>query len=78
MRQYLDAHGHAFSSEEVEILSSALDRAWKIMQSSGSQFYGDGHILVVRNALAKQIIAEFQRGEINPRRLCESVLARAL
>jgi hypothetical protein len=73
MRSYLQNHPTAFDPDEIGILSSALDEAWKTITASGARLDGDAR--AVRDALAKHIVEAVQRGELNKRKLCEGALA---
>ena len=69
MRSYLQKHPTAFDPDEVGILSDALDEAWEAIKASL-----DGDARAVRDALAKHIVEEAQRGELNKRKLCGGAL----
>jgi hypothetical protein len=73
MRSYLQNHPTAFDPDEVDILASALDDAWKTIKASGARLDGDAR--AVRDALAKHIVEAAQRGELNKRKLCEGAVA---
>ena len=72
MRNYLQNHPTAFDPDEVGILSGALDDAWETIKASGAHLDGDAR--AVRDALAKHIVEEAQRGELNRRKLCGGAL----
>jgi hypothetical protein len=76
VKEYLEQHANAFDSDEVLILTAALDQAWATVQASGASFDGDDDAQSARSLLAKNIVEAALRGELNVRRLYEGALAR--
>ena len=65
----------AFDSETTSMLGAAFDRAWQIVQTSGSPLAEENHAAATKEILAKKILAAAHRGERNTTRLVEEALA---
>lgn len=64
----------AFTSDECNLLEQALDTAWDIALRSGQL---DGYRLeTAKSALARAILAGYQNGERNMRRLAIAAVAQ--
>ena len=74
MRDYLyDGLAGVFQPHEIELLSKALNEAWKTVLDSGA--YIDGNAERVRGSLATYIIEAAVAGERDRRKLCDGALA---
>jgi hypothetical protein len=75
MDQFL--HNHAdgvFDPEAVRILTTALNEAWKAINTTGISFASRGHAEAARETLAKRIIELARNGERDQCRLSEDAL----
>ena len=57
----------------MSILFAAFDAAWQSIETSGARL-SDKQTELVRTTLAKYIIEQARRGELDERRLCEGAL----
>jgi hypothetical protein len=64
----------AFDADEVQILVSAFDQAWKAVEESGAPFASEGNKAATRELLALRIIDIAQLGERDPNRLRDDAL----
>ena len=64
-----------FDSEQIGLMSKALDDAWAAVQASKASYAMGDEAELARVALAKWIIAAAMGGERDPRRLSEGALA---
>jgi hypothetical protein len=62
-----------FDPGAVDILLAAFDAAWQSIKTSGARL-SDKQTELVRATLAKYIIEQARRGELDERRLCEGAL----
>ena len=62
-----------FDPDAVGILLAAFDAAWQSIKTSGARL-SDKQTELVRATLAKYIIEQARRGELDEHRLCESAL----
>ena len=69
IKKYADG---VFGPEEIGILVTAFDDAWRCVQKSGVKL--DGQTEIVRERLAKSIIELARLGERDPRQLCDQAL----
>ena len=67
--------GGSFDPETNLVMSFAFERAWKIIQDSGSLLAEEHRAEATRSALAKRIIELTLKGERDPVRLCNQALA---
>jgi hypothetical protein len=74
MYGYLKDHIGAFGPHEIRTLVSALEQAWKSIQTSGATFDTAAHAECARAILAKQIIEAAQQGERDQGRLRDDAL----
>jgi hypothetical protein len=77
MLNYLQKHaqeGGVFEPDQVRVLTSAFDAAWKAVQGSGVSFASNRHAEATRQLLALRIIEKAQLGEADPIRLCDDAL----
>ena len=72
---YLRDYPGVFDSEQIRLMSKALDDAWTAVQASGASYAPGDEAERARAALAKWIIAATIGGELDPRRLSEGALA---
>jgi hypothetical protein len=72
MLSYIKAQSIAFSPEEVILLVGAFDKTWHTVLAGGVKLEGDAE--PVRAMLAKRIIENASRGELNQDRLCNDAL----
>jgi hypothetical protein len=70
MDEYIKTSLGHFDSEEVRILSAALDKAWRSVVASGAAFETDTEAKSARLMLANYIIEAASLGELDQRRLC--------
>jgi hypothetical protein len=63
-----------FDAEEVRILTTAFDEAWKAVQDSGVSFASNGHSEATREFLALRIIEMAQLGERDSHRLRDDAI----
>ena len=75
MRNFLHDHVEAgvFDPDAVGILVAAFDSAWQSIKASGARL-SDKHIELVRPILAKYIIEQARRGELDQCRLRDGAL----
>jgi hypothetical protein len=73
LAQYLD---QVFDAEDMQILAGAFDKAWEAVQASGV-IYPEDKVELVREILAKHIIAAAKDGERDHGQLRDGAL-RAL
>ena len=68
MLQLLAKHAlaAAFDDNEVRILVTAFDQAWKAVEYSGAPFASEGQVSATREGLALRIIEIAQIGERDP------------
>jgi hypothetical protein len=62
-----------FDPGAVDILLAAFDAAWQSIKTSGARL-SDKQTELVRATLAKYIIEQARRGELDERCLCEGAL----
>ena len=62
-----------FDPDAVDILLAAFDAAWQSIKTSGARL-SDKQTELVRATLAKYIIEQARRGELDERRLSEGAL----
>jgi NAD(P)-dependent dehydrogenase (short-subunit alcohol dehydrogenase family) len=74
MYGYLKDHMGAFGPHEIRTLVSALEQAWKSIQTSGATFDTAAHAECARAILAKQIIEAAKQGERDQGRLRDDAL----
>ena len=74
MLQHLKKHPHGgvFDPDDVRILTTAFDEAWKAVQASGVAL--EGRAEAVRELLALRIIEMAELGERDPHRLRDDAL----
>jgi hypothetical protein len=65
----------AFDPDTVALLSSAFDKAWDKLKTSGSSLTADDQALSTRELLAKRIVERALKGERDERRLMDDALA---
>jgi hypothetical protein len=63
-----------FDAEEVRILTTAFDEAWKTVQDSGVSFASNGHSEATREFLALRIVEMAQLGERDSDRLRDDAI----
>jgi hypothetical protein len=63
-----------FDADEVRILTTAFDEAWKAVQDSGVSFVSNGHSEATREFLALRIIEMAQLGERDSHRLRDDAI----
>jgi hypothetical protein len=63
-----------FDPETIEILVRAFEDAWKAVQTSGAPFAEERYVEIARQVLAKSIIGDARRGELDPQQLTQSAL----
>ena len=74
MRNFLqDVEPGVFDPDAVSILFAAFDAAWQSIKTSGARL-SDKQTELVRATLAKYIIEQARRGELDERRLSEGAL----
>ena len=66
--------GGVFNPDDVRILVTAFDDAWRSLLASGITFESDRESKAVRDALAKYIIEQARYGERDRRRLRDGAL----
>jgi len=64
----------AFDEEATRLLGSTFDAAWEKVETSDSLPTDKEHVCLMRESLAKFIIAMVEQGERNPNRLIENAL----
>jgi len=72
---YLRDYPGVFDSEQIGLMSKALDRAWATVQASKASCAMGDEAEAARAALAKWIISAAMGGELDPRRLSDGALA---
>jgi hypothetical protein len=75
VNRYLGDYSGAFNSEQIRLMSEALDQAWVALKASKASYAMGDEAEPARAALAKWIIAAAKGGEFDPRRLSEGALA---
>jgi hypothetical protein len=75
MLRYLHTHDISFDPSTIEILSAALDEAWRQVQADKT-YQLDGNAEGARDALAKHIVNMAAQGVRDPERLVLGALAR--
>jgi hypothetical protein len=73
---YLGEYPGVFDSEQIGLMTKALERAWKSLQGREAGYALGNDAEPTRLALAKYIIAAALGGESDPRRLSEGALAK--
>jgi len=74
VRNFLqDVEPGVFDPDAVSILLAAFDAAWQSIKTSGARL-SDKQTELVRATLAKYIIEQARRGELDERRLSEGAL----
>jgi len=63
-----------FEPDQVKVLTTAFDEAWKTVQGSGVAFASNGHAEATKEILAMRIIALARLGESDPGRLRDDAL----
>ena len=76
MLRYLKDHPAAFEPETINMLSQALDDAWRQVDADKTTYQIDGDVQGARSALAKAIVDMAKKGERDPKRLVDGALAR--
>jgi hypothetical protein len=71
---YLKDHIGAFGPHEIRTLVSALEQAWKSIQTSGATFDTAAHTEYARAILANHIIEAAKQGERDQGRLRDGAL----
>jgi hypothetical protein len=71
LREHVDSG--VFDPDATSILIAAFDGAWQSIKASGAKL-SDKQTELVRTTLAKYIIEQAKRGELDQRRLCEGAL----
>jgi hypothetical protein len=74
MLRHFECHQGVFDPEEVAILTSVFDEAWKAVQDSGAVFALNGESEATREIIARRIIALALLGERDRVRLREDAL----
>jgi hypothetical protein len=76
MLHFLERYAHegVFGPDEVRILTTAFDEAWKAIQDSGISLASNGQVDAVRELLALRIIDMALLGEQDPHRLRDDAL----
>ena len=75
MDRFLRNHADGvFDPEAVRILTTALNEAWKAINTTGVSFASRGHAEAARETLAKRIIELARNGERDQCRLSEDAL----
>ena len=64
----------SFGSETNQAIGTAFERAWKIMEASGSLLVQGENAEATRHVLAKRIIDLVRQGERDPVALCTGAL----
>jgi hypothetical protein len=63
-----------FSPESIQILASALEKAWVSIEKSGNRLARPGYARAVREVIAKRIIETAQQGLRDPAALAEDAV----
>jgi hypothetical protein len=71
---FLAKFGIAFTPEAVKVLTAAFDDAWFQLMASGAPYSAPEYAEAARTHLAKSIIVAAQRGEWDPKKLCDDAL----
>jgi hypothetical protein len=66
----------AFDAETTQLLGSAFDAAWETAKASNGPLRDERRVALMRELLAKFIIATAEQGERDPNRLIEKALLR--
>ena len=74
MLGHLKSHQGVFNPEEVSILTTVFDEAWKTVQDEAGASALNGEAQAMRESIARRIIALALLGERDPRRLREEAL----
>jgi hypothetical protein len=76
MIRYLKDHPEAFDPDTIQLLSGALDDAWRVVQTDKRAFRINGNTDGARQTLAKHLVAMAKQGERDRQRLIEGALIR--
>jgi len=76
MLRFLRDHPAAFDPETIDVLSDALDQAWRQVEADKDTYKIDGHAQDARNVLARSIVDMAKQGERDPQRLISGALAQ--
>jgi hypothetical protein len=63
-----------FGPEGIQMLASALERAWASIEKSGNRLARPGYARAVREVIARRIIETAQRGVKDPNALAEDAI----
>jgi hypothetical protein len=63
-----------FGPEGIQMLASALEKAWVSIEKSGNRLARPGYARVVREVIARRIIETAQRGVKDPNALAEDAI----
>ena len=76
MLEYLKKYEDAgvFDPEALQILSAALDEAWKSVVASGASYETEQERQAVRDLLAKRIVSVAKQGKRDPQALAREAL----
>jgi hypothetical protein len=74
LKKYRVGVAGVFDADEVRILTTAFDGAWKAVKDSGVSFASSGHSEATRELLALRIVEMAQRGERDSRRLRDDAI----
>ena len=74
MLGHLKSHQGVFNPEEVSILTTVFDEAWKTVQGGAGAAALNGEAQAMREGIARRIIALALLGERDPSRLREEAL----
>ena len=74
MLGHLKSHQGVFNPEEVSILTTVFDEAWKTVQGGAGASALNGEAQAMREGIARRIIALALLGERDPSRLREEAL----
>ena len=74
MLSHLKSHQGMFNPEEVSILTTVFDEAWKTVQGGAGAAALHGETQAMREGIARRIIALALLGERDPSRLRDEAL----
>ena len=74
MLGHLKSHQGVFNPEEVSILTTVFDEAWKTVQDGAGASALNGEAQAMREGIARRIIALALLGERDPSRLRDEAL----
>jgi len=74
MLSHLKSHQGVFNPEEVSILTTVFDEAWKTVQGGAGAAALHGETQAMREGIARRIIALALLGERDPSRLRDEAL----